>query len=32
MKVLVKGAKGDGPPSFPCLDSFDMVIGMQLSL
>ena len=32
MKVLVKGAKENGPLSFPCVDSFDMVIGKQLSL
>ena len=32
MKVLVKEAKGNGPPSLPCVDSFDMVIGMQLGL
>ena len=29
-KVLAKGGKGGGPPSFPSLNSSDVVIGLQL--
>ena len=31
-RVLGKRAKGSGPPSFACLNSFDVVIEMQLDL